>query len=511
MKVGLIFNKFSYKLHEENIRIVQKYFGLFPPLSLAWVAAIAEQAGHEVKIIDARTLGLSISETTKILKAYKPDIIGFMMTTYMFRETLEWAKQLKDALGVPVVIGGYNLRVYPQESLMNNVADFGCYKQSLKMFPAFLREFEGGRNFESVPGLVYKQKGRIIVNDPHPEEENFNAYPNPARHLLPNELYAEFPTERKNFTVMVTSLGCPNRCTFCEAGGTQYSPRNPDIVINEIDECAQKFGIREIDIFDYNFTGQRKRVEDICDGIITRGIDVTWACRSRIDNVDLPLLKKMHQAGCRRIYYGIESYNQNTLDTLHKQLSVEQIRETVDATNKVDIKTLGFFLVGVPGETRKSFMKTVNFASELRLDYAQFSKLTAKPLTSLWKTMVEETGEDYWKDYILGKVEEKQLPRNWTSLSNEEIDRLTKTAYLRLYLSPFFLWRAITKVSSIAEFIRKFMALIDMIFSQEDVSEKWLLKRRNFKAYNENMRAKTRRAKSKVTNFDTPKDMEHFL
>ena len=95
MRLALVFNPFKYKLHEENLRVVQKYFGLFPPLSLAWVAAIAERAGHEVTIIDARTLCLSKEDVADRLRAFGPDIIGFMMTTYMFRETLEWIQFLK--------------------------------------------------------------------------------------------------------------------------------------------------------------------------------------------------------------------------------------------------------------------------------------------------------------------------------------------------------------------------------------------------------------------------------
>ncbi len=470
------------------------------------MAAIAERAGHEVKIVDARTLRLSVAETANILKKFKPDVIGFMMTTYMFRETLEWARELKAAVGAPVVIGGYNLRVYPRESLMNDVADYGCYQQALKMFPALLGELEGGRDFESVPGLVFKKNNDIIVNEPHPEEENFDAYPNPARHLLPNELYAEFPTERRNFTVMVTSLGCPMRCSFCEAGGTKYSPRSPEIVVNEIKECAGKYGIREIDIFDYDFTAQRKRVDEICDGIIRNGLDVTWACRSRIDQVDAALLNKMHRAGCRRIYYGIESHSQETLDAMRKQIKIKQVRDTIEVTRKTGIKTLGFFLCGVPGETAKSFSKTVKFAVSLKLDYAQFSKLTAKPCTELWKDMVGETGIDYWKDYIVGKTEEKQLPRPWTSLSNDDIDRLTKRAYLRLYASPAFLWRAVIRVSSFTEFRRKFLALIDMVLRQESVSEKWARKGGEFKVYNENYRKNINSAKTAIVTSNASAD-----
>ena len=112
MRVALIFNPFAYKLHEENLRIVQRYFGLFPPLSLAWVAAIAERAGHEAIIIDARTLQLTPDEVLRKLKQWKPDVLGFMMTTYMYRETLDWIRYLRGGLpNAKVMVGGYNLRV----------------------------------------------------------------------------------------------------------------------------------------------------------------------------------------------------------------------------------------------------------------------------------------------------------------------------------------------------------------------------------------------------------------
>lgn len=117
MRLACVFNPFQYKLHEENLRVVQKYFGLFPPLSLAWVCAIAEKAGHDALLIDARTLRLTREDVLDRLKQWKPDILGFMMTTYMFRETLEWVTFLKKHLKLPVIIGGYNLRVYPNESL----------------------------------------------------------------------------------------------------------------------------------------------------------------------------------------------------------------------------------------------------------------------------------------------------------------------------------------------------------------------------------------------------------
>ena len=382
---------------------------------------------------------------------------------------------------MPVIIGGYNLRVYPNESVSMDGPDFGCFNSAYYTVPRLFEELAGRRHFNDVPCLIYKENGQIKMT-PYGREPNFNDYPNPARHLLPNELYAEFTTERKNFTVMVTSKGCPNGCLFCEAGHTSYNPRSPETVINEIKECYSRYNIREIDFFDYDFCVDRKRIEAICDGIIKSSLDIAWACRTRIDYVDETLLRKMKAAGCSRIYFGIESGVQEILDCLNKGINLQQIRDAIEATKGAGIKALGFFLVGSPGETKETFSKTVKFAKSLELDYVQFSKLTAKPLTPYWQQMVQNNGSDYWREYILGNIEEKPLPRPWTSLTNEEIDSMAKKAYMMYHCRPIFLLRHTLQVKSWSEFQRKFFAFIEMMFRQELVSTP----DENFVAYPEN-------------------------
>ena len=471
MRLALVFNPFKYKLHEENLRIVQRYFGMFPPLSLTWVAAIAREHGHEVCIVDARTLQMTKEEVLERLEAWKPDILGFMMTTYMFRETLEWAQFLKKHLNVPVIVGGYNLRVYPEESVSVDGVDFGCFNSAFHTVPRLFEELAGQRRFEDVPGLIYREDGEVKMTEAGPEPD-FEDYPNPARDLLPNELYAEFPTERKNFTLMVTSKGCPMGCLFCEAGRTAYNPRSPKTVVDEMQECYDKYGIREIDVFDYEFCIQRRRVMEICDEMLDRRLDITWACRSRIDSIDEDLAHKMKAAGCSRIYFGIESGDQDILNTVNKGISLQQIRDTIDIVKGVGIRALGFFLVGAPHETEAHIKRTVKFAKELKLDYVQFSKCTAKPLTPLWRDLSKQQGFDYWREYILGNVEETPLPRPWTVLTNEQIDSLAKKAYVSYHCRLGFLLRHTLQVRSFAEFKRKFMALLDMVFKQERKSER---------------------------------------
>ncbi len=495
MRLALIFNPFKYKVHEENLRVVQKFFGLFPPLSLAWVAAIAEKAGHQAIIIDARTLKLSKEDVLARIKDFKPDILGFMMTTYMFQDTLEWIKFLKKNYPAPVVIGGYNMRVYPRQSVMHPEIDFGVVEHAYYTIPALFKELESPNpRFDAVPGLVYKRNNEIIVTA-HPQRINFDDFPNPARHLLPNELYAEFPTERRNFTVMVTSLGCPHSCGFCEAGNTSYSPRSAETVVQEIEECYSRYNIREVDIFDYEFTGMRERVLAICELLKEKKLDITWACRSRVDTVDEQLLKEMKDAGCRRIYFGVESGVQQILDRVNKRITLRKVRDVVEVCKEQGIRTLGFFLIGAPGETRETVKETVRFAKELDFDYVQFSKCLAKPLTPLWKQMKQACGKDYWEDWILGKETDRSLDRPWTALTDKEVDALARRAYISYYLRFAFLIKAVMRVKSLGELKRKALALFDMLLLQEKVSTV----DQEFSAFNENTHISVDRQKKELT------------
>lgn len=472
MRFALVWYPFKYKVHEENIKVVQKYFGVFPPLNEMWVAGIAEQAGHECIIIDARTLLLSKADVVDILRKFRPDVVGFRVTTYMYPDMLEWASYIKNEMDVPVLIGGYNLRVYPKESLSHPEIDYGCVNSALYTVPRLFEELESGRNdFDSVPGLVYKKNGEIIQTPQHDPPPKFEDYPNPARHLVPNELYAEFPTTRRNFTLMVTSKGCPMRCVFCEAGRTPYDPRSPKKVVDEMEECYSDYNVREIDIFDYEFPMIRSRTMAICKEIQRRKLDIIWACRSRVDTVDRELLTEMKNAGCHRIYFGIESVHQKVLDGMRKDITPDQVRETIKICKELGIMALGFFLVGSPGETEKMIYETVDFARELDLDYVQFSKLLAKPWSGFWREMVERTGCDYWREWVLGNETDRPLPRHWTHLTDKQVDKIARNCYLRYALRPKYLIRQTLKCRSLFEWKRKAAALMDMIFHQENFAK----------------------------------------
>jgi len=468
MRVALIFPPYGHKKFAENIEVVSNRFGVFPPLGLLYVAAILEQHGHKVLVIDAKAHRLSKSATLRKLRAFKPDMLGFMLTVWMVRQTYEWIRFLKEALGIPVIVGNQCMEAYPEAVMSNNAVNFGIIGSALKSLPEFMNAFESGGDYNKIEGLAFKVRGKPVINFPSALHDDMNDLPFPARHLIDNSAYAGFLSQLKNFTIMVTSKGCPSSCNFCDMSRTKYVERSVNSVVDEMKQCHDRFSVREIDIFDRSFTIRRRRVIEICDEIRRRGLDVSWSCRARVDQVDDELLKSMHKAGCSTILYGVESGNQLILDNEHKGITKRQIRDALSTTVRNGIRTHGFFMVGQPGDTRRTVLETIRFSRELDLDYAQFLRTVPKPGSALYEDVKKVMGYDYFESYVRGNAEEMRLPRPWTKLTEKETLQLTKLAYKQFYFRPSYAARRLSGAKSSQEILRYTKVGLEMLLKSQD-------------------------------------------
>ena len=470
MRIAFIFAPFSHRVFEEDIKTVSRDFGVYPPLGLAYAAGIAEKHGHKVLFIDANAERLTKEQAYKRLKSFKPQMLGFMLTTYMFRLTHAWIRYFKRQMPhVKVVVGNVNLEFYPRETLMHKEIDFGIIGPATENFPKLLEAIERNKlsRLSTIPGLAYRSKNRIIVNPPRTLKEDWERLPRLPRHLLPNERYYQFISQKRNFTIMVTSKGCPFNCSFCGLGNSPFSYRRINDVIGEIKECLYKYSVKEIDFFEALFTFNKKRVIELCKAIISNKLKFDWSCRSRVDTIDEEMLRRMKRAGCVRIYYGIESVSNEVLKNINKQTSAEATKKAVYLTHKYGIKALGFFMVGNPGDSAETVKRTIRFATkELNLDFIEVARTVAKPCSALHRELVKQTGQDYWRDYILYKVEEKRLPTPWTNLSEEEQEELVRLFYKRFYFRPSYIIRRLIDLNSFEELKRYTRSSIDVIFSR---------------------------------------------
>ncbi|MCD6093954.1 MAG: radical SAM protein [Candidatus Omnitrophica bacterium] len=465
MKIAFVHCPFNHKKFAENLKVVDEEFCVAPPIVLAYVAAIAERAGHKVALFDCRVFRWSMKEAAEKIKRFGPDLLAFRFDTYNFHQTLSWARYLKERFKIPVLAGGINFSLYPFESMTHNTIDYAIIGEAIYSLPRFLEVLERGSDFSKIPGLAYRNQEKVKLNPPTEELANFDDYPFPARHLLPNERYSSFLTQRRNYTIMLTTTGCPYDCPFCAIASLPYRVRSSQSVIAEIRECYEKYGIREIDFFDATFFMNRERDFAIFRAIQKEGWDIEWACRSRVDVVDDEILKEAAKAGCRRVYFGIESSQPEVLKAIRKKINISQIRRAIDTSHRYGIKVMGFFMVGNPGETKKTVENTLKFAKRLNLDFVQFSRAIAKPGTQWAKDLARESGGDYWREFILGKVEEKRLPTPWTNLNEEDIEKYTKRAYYSFYFRPRHLLRIILRIRSFAELWRYIRVGCRMLFS----------------------------------------------
>ena len=467
-KLAFIYPPYGVIDNEPGLKVVKENYGVFPSLSLLYVAGTAEGAGHDCLFIDLNANPEPIESTIETLKRFQPDYILYTLTTYQFKENLDFARNLKQAFQCPVLVGGVHMGIYAEESMSHDVFDVGFIGEVEISLPMFLEcDVMDLDAFNEVPGIIFKRDGRYRRTRPAPQLQNVDNAHFPARHLVDNSKYFSFITKYKNFTCFVSSRGCPFKCIFCEQGELKFRGRSAENVLEELQICYEKYGIREFDMFDSSFTINKKRVLEVCQAIIDSGLKVHWAVRSRVDCMNEEMLEMLAKAGCNRVYYGIESGNACILKTLKKDTNFDRMRKTIALTKKVGIDTFGYFMVGSPGETPETAQQTIDFSKTLDLDYAQFSKVTPMPATQLYALYLQEFKEDYWKDYIKNPTSQIAIPRPGCNMTDQEIQELCHKAYMEFYYRPSYVLRALGRVKSFEELWRSFKVAFEMKFLQE--------------------------------------------
>ena len=462
LKVALVYPPYGPVRNEPGIKTVKENYGIFPSLSLLYVAGILESAECEVLFIDAHAEGLTLEETVKRLRAFGPDYIGYTITTYLFFQTMDWIRSIRELVDVPTIVGGVHLSIYPRETLGYNCIDYAVTGEAEYALPDMLTALVKGNDLSAVRGIAYRRNDGEIMVTPKAPDCDVDEAPFPARQLIDNSLYYSFISKYKNFSCFITSRGCPYKCIFCEQGSKPFRARSPKNVVDELELSLNEFGIREFDFFDSSFTIRKDRVIAICDEIKRRKLDIVWAARTRVDCITDDVLKAMRSAGCTRIYYGIESGNREILATLKKSTSLEMYHDVIARTRANGIHTFGYFMVGNPYETEATIRQTIRLALSLDLDYAQFSKVTPMPATEMYTLLLKETGRDYWREHIVAGVDD-DIPRPLCDMTDEEIQRWTRLAYLRFYYRPSYMARAMKRMKSAEEVRRSAVTAIQML------------------------------------------------
>jgi len=389
MKILLLYPPYTSHVEE-------KKKGYFPPLGLAYIAAILRNQDHTVRIIDMNIETKSLEELEKICEKEQPDIVGISSTTITYNTSINILKRIKSVIpSVIRIVGGPHASILPQEFV--DYSDFVVVGEGEYTMLELVKTLENSEDPSNIEGLVFKKDGKIVKTGPRPLITGLDNLPFPARDLLHMEAYND------NKGAILTSRGCPFNCIFCNSHlifGKKFRARNPKNVVDEIEYLVKKYNVHVIRVLDDMFTLNRKRVIEICNEILSRGLNIGWELTNgtRVDKVDKELLEKMHEAGCYRIYYGIESGSEKVLKMLRKGIKLDQVRRVVKWTKEIGIEVGGFFMIGGPGETIETLKETEKFIDELNLDYVHLSIATPYPRTDFWNWVLKN-GRFVTNDY----------------------------------------------------------------------------------------------------------------
>ncbi len=426
-----------------------------PPLGLMYLAASLRTAGHQPLILDYL---LEKFDKDSLFKTINQgvELIGITAVSPLIKNALYLADLIKKNFPQKtIILGGPHPTLLPKETLKKaRGVDYIIKGEGEKKLNLFIQYLEGKKSKEDLDGVVFRDKNKIIDLPQKGFIENLDELPFPARDLVPLKQYSPHLESRsKPATTLITSRGCPFHCIYCSkpAFGNQFRARSPENILKEMKLLKETRGIKELIFYDDSFTLDRKRIIKLCELLLAKNLDIKWKCETRVNLVDEELLLTMKKAGCYRIGYGIESGNQKILNILKKGITIEEIKKAVKMTKKAGIEILGYFMLGIPGETEKEIKETINFAKGLNIDFAQFSIATAYPGTELYQiAQSQEKIPNNWETGSYALTGQKNII-SLCELDSSALQKYLKTAYRSFYFRPAYIRQKIKNINSFSD------------------------------------------------------------
>jgi radical SAM superfamily enzyme YgiQ (UPF0313 family) len=353
------------------------------PMGLSYLAGVLEHNGHEVQILDLLVSRYSKEKIKNKIEEYQPDIVGVTSVTLNYpvaSDILKYTKSVdKDII---TIIGGPHVTFAPVETLTEAPWIDIVVRGEGEMT---MLDIVSGKKLADIDGIAYRDSSIKITRERR-LIENLDELPPPAKHLFPLSRYLALDVHAS----ILTGRGCPFNCIFCvgsKMGGRRVRYRNPKLIVDEVGQSLAS-GFTEINFEDDHLTLNHQHLNALCDEIIARGLKFNWSAFSRVDTVNPEILRKMKQAGCTWLLYGVESGNQEILDIIKKKITLEKVQDAVRMAKEAGIGILASFIVGLPGETAETLKQTMQFAQGLGTSYG-FNVLSPFPGTEVREKAAE--------------------------------------------------------------------------------------------------------------------------
>jgi anaerobic magnesium-protoporphyrin IX monomethyl ester cyclase len=412
------------------------------PLGLLSIAAYLERAGHTVFVQDclgpAARAG-TVANVERILE-HDPDLVGFSATTSGFPDGYDMAAAIKQIRPqVRTIFGGVHVSALGGRLLEDFThIDYLCLGEG----EVTLTELAEGGDPRRIHGLGWRDGAAVVVNSPREHLPDLDALPFPAyekltgfprKYNLPLFSYILSPG-----ATLVTSRGCPYRCSYCDRSVFQKGFRynSPEYVYAHMHYLRTRFGVRHLNIYDDLFTLNRRRIAELCTLLTDKPLGMQFNCAVRVGHADDELLGMLKAAGCLMVSLGIETGDAELMQIHKPGVYLEEVQDTVRRIQATGLRAKGLFMMGLPGETEASIRKTSDFAMSLGLDDMNMSKFTPFHGAPVWKTILEEgTLEEEWRQ--MNCLNFVFVPK--TIDSKATLDRLYNQHVKRFYSDPA--WR----------------------------------------------------------------------
>ncbi|MEI7732044.1 MAG: radical SAM protein [Verrucomicrobiota bacterium] len=417
----------------------------FPPLGIQTLAPVLRQRGHQVRMFDTCHPQMKADDIAQAIRQEQPKVIALsFLSTTTYPAVKHMARRLKaEAANIPIIVGGA-FATLNADRILEDCADIDCVGrgEGEELLPDYLEHLDAPG---SVAGLVWRSNGKVITNAPRPLIRDLDQYPYPDRTSLPIDYIESLPLDvpavlsLDKFCTVQTSRGCPYSCIYCDIpslGEGRWRSRSPAHLLGELQQLNDQ-GYRSIYLTDDHFLINRKRIDEICRGIIARKLAFHWGCEGRVDSMGIEQLPIMREAGCDFLAFGVETGSQKVMDRLNKKQTLAEVEHAVREAKRQGIARVhGFFVVGSPDETEADIAASFRFAARLELDTFGFNRLCAYRGTPLWKEYVArgiiDDERDWHKWFKCSDIDP-------TTLASAEVNRLRAKGYGRLFLQRIFM------------------------------------------------------------------------